>query len=236
MDSLPYQNQPQATPDVPLGQKSFFQTKKGLGVLASLLGLIVFSLLLIGLNYYNVVSLSPLPFLPKRPPVNLSGTPVKITLIPENYGFRAGELTLNCPVESSFCSSRKLVNLGQKDAVSYQAASGSSVLTLEKVPDLENIAVLTNPKLGKKFFYESIISKDGKSCYTISYTLPSDASFANLLDLKSINESKIALLGKETFEVEGETSNVLIQVRNTPQDPGKPCSLLKKGPDFFKDF
>lgn len=226
MDSLPYQNQPQATPDVPLGQKSFFQTKKGLTILATILGLTIFALLAAFL------------FLSKKTFVNLngSGTPVKITLIPENYGFRAGELTLNCPVESVFCSSRKLVNLGQKDAVSYQAASGSSVLTLEKVLDLENIAVLTNPKLGKKFFYESVVSKDGKSCYTISYTLPSDASFANLLDLKSINESKIALLGKETFEVEGETSNVLIQVRNTPQDPGKPCSLLKKGPDFFKDF
>lgn len=224
MDTLPYQNQPQAKPDVPLVQKSFFQTKKGLGVLATILGIVIFALLAAFL------------FLSKKPPVNLNGTPVKISLIPENYGFRAGELTLNCPVESSFCSSRRLVNLEKEDAVSYKAASGSSILTLEKIPDLENIAVLTNPKIGKKFFYESVVSKDGKSCYTISYTLPSDASFANLLDLKSINESKIALLGKETFEVEGETSNVLIQVRNTPQDPGKPCSLLKKGSDFFKNF
>ncbi len=233
---MPFQNQPQDKPDLPLAQKSFFQTKKGLSVLASILGLIVFTLLIVGLNYYDVVSLSRLPFLPKRPPVNLSSTPVKITLIPQNYGFKAGELTLNCPVESAFCSSKRLVSIGKKDAVSYKAASGSSVLTLVKLPDLENIAVLTNPALGKKFFYESVVSKDGKSCYTISYTLPSDANFANLFDLKSINESKIAILGNGTFEVENETSNVLIQVRNTPQDPGKPCSLLKKGPDFFKNF
>lgn len=227
MDTTPYssyQNQPQAQaePDLPLAQKSFFQTKKGLSILAGLLGFSIFALLAVFL------------FLPKRPSVNLSSSPVKITLVPQNYGFKAGELTLNCPVESVFCTSRKLVSLDEKDAVSYKAASGSSLLSVAKVPDLENIAVLTNSALGKKFFYESVVSKDGKSCYTIFYTLPSDTDFANLLDLKSINESRIAILGKGTFEVENEVSNVLIQIRNTPQDPGKPCSLLKKGPEFFK--
>lgn len=226
MDGLIDQNQPQAQPDVPLIQKSFFQTKKGLTVLATVVGLIVFA----------VISLTGLSFLPKRPSTNLSGTPVKITLLPENYGFKAGELTLNCPVESAFCNSRKLVNLERKDAVSFKAASGSAVLNLAPISSLENIAVLTNSKLGKKYFYESVVSKDGTFCYTISYTLPSDANFINLLDLKSINNSKIALLGKQTFEVEGEASNVLIQVRNSPQDPGKLCSLIKKSPDFFKNF
>lgn len=237
MDGLPDQNQPQVKPDVLLTQKSFFQTKKGLSVLATVLGLAVFAILAVGLNYYDVISLTRLSFLPKRPATNLSGTPVKITLISENYGLKAGELTLNCPVESVFCSSRKLVNLGKKDAASFKAASGSAVLNLTQVSGLENIAVFTNKQVGKKYFYESTVSKDGKSCYTIAYTLPADAIFQNILNLEILNnKGPIAKLGSETFQAANEEANVLIQVRNSPMDPGTPCSLIKKSPEFFKAF
>lgn len=240
-DNLP-PTQPQIPPqpdqpEVQIIQKSFFQTKKGLTALAIGLAVIIFLILLITLNYFDVLSPAQLAAFPKRPPSNATSTAVRITLIPQNYGFRAGELTLSCPVDSAFCQSQKLVKVNQANAVVYKAASGSAVLDLNQVGSLDNMAVLTNQKTGKKYFYESTVSKDGKSCYTIAYTLASDATFANLLDLQSfLQNNRIATLGQETFEIEGQTANVLIQVRNSPMDPETPCSLIRKSPEFFKAF
>lgn len=212
-------------PTVQIIQKSFFETKKGKAALFLSISTILFVILIVGLNYFDV--LSP----------NASGTPVKITLISENYGFKAGELTLDCPVESIFCKSQKLVNVRNIDTVTYKAASESAVLNLTNVPNLENIAVLTNKQAGKKYFYESVVSKTGDSCYTIAYTLPSDATFQNLLNLEALGKrGTIAQLGSQTFQVANEEANVLIQVRNTPMDPGTPCSLIRKSPEFFKAF
>lgn len=175
-------------------------------------------------------------FLIKPVPPNLTGIPVQITPA-ENYGFTAGDLTLSCPLESNFCASQKLISLNKNPAVSYLGSSGSSVLNLVKVPSLENIGVLENKQVGKKYFYESIVSKTGNSCYTIAYTLPLDATFGDLLNLPFLGENvPIATLGTKTFKVEGDEVNVIIQIRNTPLDPGVPCSLIKKSPEFFKSF
>lgn len=212
-------------PTVQIVQKGFFETRKGQLLLTIGIGVILFVILVFILNYFNVMAPA------------LTGTPLKITLVPENYSFKAGELTFNCPVESIFCGSQKLVKIDNKDTVSYKAASDSAVLDLNQVSNLENIAVLTNKEVGKKYFYESTISKDGRSCQTISYTLPDDAIFTNILDLKSFLEGKrVATLGSKLFEIEGEDANVLIQIRNTPMDTGVPCSLLKKSPEFFKNL
>lgn len=212
-------------PTVQIFNKGFFETRKGKAVLLLCISIILFVILIISLNYFKV--LSP----------NVSGTPVKITLVPENYGFKAGELTMDCPVESSFCKSQKLVKVKNADTVGYRAASKSAVVNVNKIPNLENIAVLTNPQTGKKYFYESIVSADGKSCYTIAYTLPQDAIFQNILDLDFLNKKGgFANLGSQTFKIEGGELNVLIQVRNTPMETGKACSLIQKSPDFFKNF
>lgn len=213
-------------PTVQIVQKSFFQTKKGMAVLALSLAIVIFSIIAIGV----------LTFLPKNKAVNLTSTAVKITLIPEDYGFKAGDLTLSCPVESAFCQSQKGFSLNNNSQVSYQAASNSAVLNLTKVESLENIAVLENKKIGKKYFYESTVSKDGQSCYTIAYTLPQDATFGDILSLPAVKNAKIATLGSKTFAIEGDQANVIIQVRNSPIDPGTPCSLIRKSPDFFKAF
>lgn len=212
-------------PIVIIAQKSFFQTKKGKALLATIIALVIFVILAIGL-----------PFLLKKPVTDPSGIPVKITLIPGNYGFKAGTLTLSCPVDSASCPSRKLVTINNSSAVTYQAASQSSVLNVSELPNLENMAVSENTKTGKKYFYESVV-KDQNSCYTIAYTLPGDAAFGAILDLPVLNTgSKIATLGSKTFQVERQDVNVLIQVRNTPMDPSIPCSLIKKSPNFFKAF
>lgn len=215
-------------PTVQIIQRSFWQTKKGITILAVSLGLVIFLIIFaLALN---------LPFFSKKPDTDLAGFPVKITLS-ENYGLQVGELTMNCPVESAFCKSQRLINLRNIDTVAYKAASGSGVLNLTDIATLENIAVLTNKQVGKKYFYESVVSKDGKSCYTIAYTLPADATFQNILNLEILNnKGSIARLGSQTFEAANEGANVLIQVRNTPLDPGIPCSLLKKSPEFFQSF
>lgn len=219
-------NQAVDQPTVQIFRKSFFNTKKGKAVLILCISIILFVILIVILNYFNVMS---------KKATSLSYTPVKITLISENYGFKAGELTLDCPVESAFCKSQKLINLRNIGTVGYKAASKSAVLNLTKISHLENIAVLTNKQASKKYFYESVISKDGKSCYTIAYTLPEDVTFQNILNLESFNnKGAIARLGSATFEAANEEANVLIQVRNTPMDPGKACSLIQKSPEFFE--
>lgn len=231
------QTNPLPQPDVQIMQKrSFIQTRKGKSILVTAIAIIIFLLLAVGLNYFDIISIANLPLLPKRPITSLTGNPVQLTLIKENYGFKAGNLVLPCPVEGTFCTSRKLVNFNNISAVAYKAASRSSVLNVSKLDSFDNIAVSTNKKAGKKYFYESVV-KDQNSCYTIAYTLPSDATFGNIISLPILNSaSKIATLGSGTFTVEGEDVNILIQVRNTPMDPGIPCSLLKKSPDFFKAF
>ncbi len=224
-------------PEVVFKQRNFFQTKKGITLLTTFGGILFFVILVISLNYFDIISPVQLSSLPKKP-VNYSatGTPLKITLVPENYGFKAGDLTLNCPVESSFCPSQKLTNIEQKDTVSYKAASGSAVSNLTPPSSLENIAVTTK-KDGKKYFYESVVAKDGTSCFTIAYTLPQDATFTNILDIGSLlKNQKVATLGSDTFQVGGTDANVLVQIRNTPMDPGTPCSLIKKSPAFFNNF
>lgn len=212
-------------PTVVLAQKSFLQTRLGKIIVLSILSLGVFVALVFTLNYSNIQT--------QTDPIE---NPVRITLI-ENYGSRVGGLTLSCPVESIFCNTQRLINLDNKDTISYKASPESVVLNILEIQNLENIAVLEDRKIGKKYFYESVISKDSKSCYTIAYTLPKDASFENILDLNTfLEEKRIATLGSQTFKIEGEEANVLIQVRNTPMDPGTPCSLIQKNPEFFKKF
>lgn len=220
MDGIPA---PPAQPTVQIIKKSFLETKIGKALLICI-SITLFIIFIVGLNYFNV--LSP----------NISGTPVKITLVPENYGFKAGELTLGCPVESAFCKSQKLVNLQNIDTVAYKAASNSGVINVTEITSPDNIGILTDRKAGKKYLYESIVSADGASCYTIAYTLPQDAVFQNILDLEIINKGHLAILGSKTFQLEGRDANVLIQIRSTPMDPGKACSLLQKSPEFFKNF
>ena len=218
-------------------KKSFFQTKKGQSVLAAALAVILFTLIALGLNYFNLINLSRLTFLPKKGPVVLTGTAVNISLLPQNYGFRVGDLTLNCPLQSTFCNSQKLTSINKADVLLYKANPGASVSASIKVPDLANIAVGEDKGKGKKYFYESVVSKDGASCYTISYTLPSDATFGDILSLPNMEKAQVfAILGKNTFTVGRNEANVLVQVRNTPIDHGIPCSLIKKSPDFFKAF
>lgn len=225
--------EPELKPNVQIIQGNFWVNKKV--KIALVFGFIALLSLII-LNYFNFISL-PVLFLPKANPTNFNTNPVKVTLIPENYGFKAGELTLSCPIESAFCNSQRLININQNSAVSYKAASNSAVSSSLEINSLENIGVLENKKTGKKYFYESTVSKDGKSCYTIAYTLPQDATFKNILDLKTLMEyKKFATLGSQTFKIEGTEANVLIQVRNTPMDAGTPCSLIRKSPEFFKFF
>lgn len=216
-------------PTYQIVKKGFFETTKGRIIFSICIGLLGFVGLISILRYFDIISL--------KPPANLTGQPLKITLVSENYGFKAGELTFDCPVESAFCNSQKLFKRDNKDTVSYQAASGSAVLNLVKIPGKENVAAIENQQTGKKYFYESVISEDQKSCYTIAYTLPIDATFGNILDLEALNKKgSFATLGEQTFEVEGGKGNVLIQIRNTPMDPSAPCSLLKKTPEFFEQF
>lgn len=220
-----------AQPTYQVIKKSFFETNKGRLVLATASAVVLFVILIAVLSYKDIINLSS-PF--KKPSSLATSTPVKITLS-DNFGFKAGELTLDCPVESSFCASRKLAETDNK--VVYKAASSSGVLNPLSVATLENIAVSVNEQTGKKYFYESTVSKDGQSCYTVSYALPLDAEFGDLLSLTTLQkDAKIATLGSQTFQIEGEEANVLIQVRNTPMDPGAPCSLLKKAPEFFESF
>lgn len=223
-------------PTVQIVKRTFLQTTKGkvagVAVLLLILSASVFSL-----NYFNIISPSQLSFLPKSSQTNFTSSPVHVSLIPENYGFKAGELTLSCPLDSPFCKSQKLVQVKDNTAVAYQAASQSGVLNLIRVSNLENIAILENKKEGKKYFYESIVSKSNDSCYTIAYTLPDDASFGNILNLDFLKENlPFAKLGTKSIEFNGQEVNVVIQVRNSPIDPGIPCSLIRKSPEFFKAF
>jgi hypothetical protein len=121
------------------------------------------------------------------------------------------------------------------DAIIYRAASGSAVAPPTQIPSIENIALVFDEKNNKKYFYQSYLSKDVRSCYTLSYTLGGDASIANILAPEIINKTgTIATLGNTTFIIEKEEANLMIQVRSTPLEKGEnPCSLQKKPAEFF---
>lgn len=204
--------------------QSFLKTKKGKIILVAIIAVLILTILATKFSY-----------LFKKTVSNPLGTPVKITVAPDN-GFKAGNVTFPCPAESAACSTQQLVDFGNSSAVIYKTSSGSGALNVAKLADLENIAVSQDQKTGKKYFYESV-AKDADSCYTIAYTLPEDAMFGAIRDPKILETaSEIATLGPKTFQYGGKDTNILIQIRETPLDQDGTCSLLKRSPDFFKAF
>ena len=166
-------------PKVEIVSNSFLQSTQGKLITIIGISILLFILVIIILNYLRVISLTQLSFLPKKS-VSTTSKLIEVPITPEAEGFRAGELTFKCPLESKFCSSSKLQNTNSSYSISYKASSSSAVLNITKIPSLDNIAVSVDEKAGKKYFYESVLSKNTSECYTILYTLPYDAVFANI--------------------------------------------------------
>lgn len=226
-----------SVPNVQIAERNFLTTRMGKITLGIVVFLIIAFILAGILNYFNLISPPFLHFLPKLFSVSNKSTPVDLAILPQTYSIKAADLILKCPVDKADCKSADLVKAKETTLVSYDAAIQSLVSNLIKVPSLENIAVLFNREAGKKYFYESTISKDAKSCYTIAYTLPEDASFGDLLSFPRVTENmSVATLGSKKIKINGQEANVVIQVRNSPIDPGVPCSLLRKSPKFFDFF
>ncbi len=223
-----------AKPDVKYKQASFFETKKGKVTIGSSILIIILFILTLISNYSGFIAL---PFLPQSDTTKY-GKSVPIKLDSTTFGFSAGELVLKCPVDTAACNTQKSQSFESKSILTYKAPVATKIYASGQIKNSQNIAVSEDTQAGKKYFYESVASKDGKSCYTIAYTLPSDAKFGNILDLNALlTDKKIATLGNQTITINNEEANVLIQVRNTPIEEGvEPCSLLTKSPEFFKSF
>lgn len=143
------------------------------------------------------------------------------------------KLNLNCPVDNQFCNTKKDLTFDNGAAFTYQAASGSSVMTNLKIMGPNNIALLYNQQTGEKKFFESTL-KDN-SCYTVIYTIPSDAVFANILDVPiNLVQRVIATLGSKLLDVDGQNVNVIVQVKQTAPDLSGTCDLSNQSPEFFQ--
>lgn len=138
-----------------------------------------------------------------------------------------------CPfAEPKSCISQTPLKLKSGLAIGYKAPPKSSVVSSVEITSADYIGVSENKEKGEKYLFESTLSETG--CQSITYVLPSDATFGNIFSFPIAKGQILAELGSKGIKVGDDYFNVIIQVRNDPAPPDEGnCSLTKKGPEFF---
>ncbi len=178
-------------PTVVLAQKRFWQTKKGLAALTLPLALILFAILMIALNYFDVIFL-PLYSLPKK-------------------------LLITCPIQD--CSKNNPVSFNDKVAAGYNVASKSAVLNPIKIVDTKQFILPPFTKEDPIGLHQSFIW--GDSCYTITYTVPPDANISQITKLPLNSGSQIISLGVQSIKISNQSLNLILQIQKRPLEKGK---------------
>lgn len=180
-------------PTVELAQKRFWQTKKGVAALASPLALVLFIILMVILNYLDVIFL-PLSSLPKK-------------------------LSLSCPIKDQNCQQNTPVNLDNKTAAGYKLATASAVINTVKAVDHKTFVLAPFGKEDPIGLNQSFIL--GNTCYTITYTLPFDSKIASLEKLPLSLGTQLISIGSESIKLNNLDLNLILQVQKRPLGEGK---------------
>lgn len=194
--------------------KGFFETAKGKTLLATILGIIISVILMITLNYYEVIFL-PLSFLPEK-------------------------LAIPCPIQGQTCnkSDTKVVNFNQKIAIALKVTPATKIVNPVQVVDSRQFILPPYTKNDPIGLNQSFIM--GNICYTLTYTVPNDSNISRvqLLPLKS--GAQLITLGSEIIKLGKDNLNVLLQLQKRPLGSGttdqQKCPVYNVDPSKYGQY
>ena len=203
----------QDKPTVQIINPHFWQTKKGLSFLAASLALIIFVILLILLNYLDILLL-PFGFLPQK-------------------------LIISCPIKNADCGKNQTITLNNYPAIGYKVASSSSIVTPIKIVDTKQFASSPFRKEDPIGLYQSFIL--GDNCYTITYTVPYDSDIAKITKLPLNSGTSIINLGSESIQISSQSLNLILQIQKRPvnqnaKTDAQKCHVYNIDPKNFGTF
>ena len=201
-------------PTVVFKEKGFFETTKGKTILVTGLGTILFVILLISLNYYDVIFL-PLTFLPQK-------------------------LAIPCPLQGQNCSKvdTKVVTFQEKPAVGYKAPTSTKIVNPIKIVDSRQFILPPYTKNDPIGLNQSFIV--GNICYTITYTVPNDSNISSVQMLPLKDGAQLISLGSEIIKLGKDDLNVLLQLQKRPLQQGKTdrekCPVYNLDPSKYGQY
>lgn len=201
-------------PIVVFSEKSFFETIKGKTILVTGVGTILFLILLISLNYYDVIFL-PVTFLPQK-------------------------LSISCPFLSQNCNKEdtKIVTFQDKPAAGYKLASNSAVINPVEIVDSRGFILPPFTKTDSIGLNQSFIF--GNMCYTITYTVPYDSKIAQINKLPLDQNSEIITLGSGLIQINKQDLNLILQIQKRPLQNGETdqqkCPVYSVDPSDYGQY
>ncbi len=203
------QDNSQAT--VQIVKKSFFINKKRLTILATVIALISFVILMIIMNYFDIIS---------------------------SLVFPSQKLLINCPIAGQTCNQTTAIEFNNQPAAGYIVASKSAVLSPVKIVDTRQFVLPPFRQEDPIGLNQSFIL--GDSCYTITYTVPNDAKIAQITKLPLNKSSQIITLGSELIKINNQSLNLILQIQKRPLEKGKTdlekCPVYYLDPKNFGPF
>lgn len=179
-------------PTIQIVKRGFWLTKKRLTILATLIGLISFVILMITLNYFDIIV--PFISLPQK-------------------------LLIACPIAGQNCTQPTPIKFNNQPAAGYKVASKSAVLNPIKIVDTKQFVLPPFRQEDPVGLNQSFIL--GDSCYTITYTVPYDAQIAQITKLPLNKSSQIITLGSESIKINNQDLNLILQIQKRPLENGQ---------------
>ncbi len=213
-------NEPEksAEPNVQIIRKSLLQRLSEKETLIPLALILAILTLILTLNFFEVINI---PFLDSLP---------KSTV----------RLVLKCPTPTG-CNQGKIITFENSPALGYQLPEKSNVVSVTKALDSRQFIQAPYTKDSPIGLNQSFIW--GDSCYTITYTVPSDSVITPIIKLPIQNSFQIIQIGSDSIKLKDQSLNLVMQLQKRPLDKstiGKAdhvrCSVNNVWPTQYGSF
>lgn len=195
------QDKPLAEPEVQIIHKGFLHWIKENRTIfaASLVVIIIIGTFL--LSFFNIISLQNTLYLFKNQP-----NPTSKYVIPAKFD-------VTCALPDGSCLKQISVKYKTDPASIAKLPSGTQVKSIAPVIDSQEFISPhgDNSLKGVRQTYSQ-----QENCYTVTYTLPTDAIINTITFLPFAQGSVIATLGEKLYSLSGYQANFIIQVQKMP--------------------
>ncbi|HLC97038.1 MAG TPA: hypothetical protein VJH97_06985 [Candidatus Nanoarchaeia archaeon] len=157
---------------------------------------IIITLIVAGIVFFILARLNLLPTINRNQVKNPPNT-------------SADKPSLSCPSEQSFCNQGKIVKYGGFDALAFILPKEAVVKSVADASDSQEFIAQDRKGVRQTFESEDI-------CFTVTYTLASDAKIETLQAASVKSGDLLASVGAETLPNIEEKTNLLIQVQKIP--------------------
>lgn len=190
-------------PKVEYIRKTFFETTLGKALIFALIfGSII---ILFVLDFFNIISI-----IPKNQKEQIQNSTIK-------------NLNLLCPVAGFDCGKTKPVKINNQPATGFELPKQSKVISPIAVADVKQFIQSPFQPKSPVGLNQSFVA--GDQCYTITYTVPSDANISTITTLPLLGGFQLIILGSDFLNIENSKDlNLAIQLQRRKI----PSSDLKK--------